>query len=167
MMKLPDPRPVKVWPERRVVADPLIPPSRFGAGYTAGAQAPPGQVAVGPQGATMPGPFSAVAHRRDPTQGADSGWSQDPAKTAAASVSAGVNVLAAVSFVLTLLWGPFLALATIPMALRARTQIAQRHQSGGGLALSALVLGVIYLAVGVVVVALALCTQGPLGAGWR
>lgn len=145
------------------MADPVLPPSRFGAGYSAGRQAPTGQVAVGPQAAAMPGPY-----RRDPAQGANPGWSPgDSTNTAAASAGAGVNVLAVVSFVLTLLWGPFLVLATIPMALRARTQIAQRHQSGGGLALSALVLGVIYLLLGMVVVALALCTQGPLGAGWR
>lgn len=133
------------------MADPALPPSRFGAGYT-----------VGPQpatGAAPPGPPAALGN-----PGASPA---DPAHETSAPANAGVNLLAVVAFVLSLLWGPFLVVLTIPMALHARRQIARRHQGGGGLALAALALAAIYLVVGLVVVVLALCTQGPIGTGWR
>lgn len=132
------------------MADPVLPPSRFGAGYTVG---PPTAI-----GAALPGPPAALGNP---------GASPDPAHVTSAPANAGMNLLAVTAFVLSLLWGPFLVVLTIPMALHARRQIARRHQGGGGLALAALALAAIYLVVGLVVVVLALCTQGPIGTGWR
>lgn len=133
------------------MADPVLPPSRFGAGYTVGPPTATGAASAAPP-AALGNPVASPA---------------DPARDTSAPANAGMNLLAVVAFVLSLLWGPFLVVLTIPMALHARRQIARRHQGGGGLALAALALGAVYLVVGVVAVVLALCTQGPIGTGLR
>lgn len=139
------------------MADPLLPPSRFGAGYSVGADPRAGAARTTALNSSPP------AHARAGTIGPSP---VDPA-VATAAPKAEVNLLAVAAFVLTLLWGPFLLIVTIPMALRARAQVTRRRQSGGGLAVAALVLGGIYLITGVMVVVLAWQTHGPIGAGWR
>jgi hypothetical protein len=126
------------------MADSPLPPSRFGAGYTVGA-APPSQPPV---------PGSAVSASSAPPQVSDGG--------AVGVAVAEFNSLAAAAFLLVLLLGPFVAPVTMPLGLLARRQISQTPQSGGGLATATVAISCAYLAVGVVLVALALVTgNGP------
>jgi hypothetical protein len=80
------------------VGNPVLPPSRFGAGYTAGA--PTTQAATA--SAKYPGTPSTPVAR--------------------------TNRLAVASFALSLLFGPFLVPATVPMARLARAQ--NNHNAG-------------------------------------
>jgi hypothetical protein len=123
-----------------VVGDPVLPPSRFGAGYTVGAPA-----------STGPAPAPLVQSAAVSHPGAV--YSHD------GHSAAGVNALAVVAFVLVLLFGPFVVALTIPMAFVARSQISRSGQSGAGLAKAALALSAIYLAVGAVVLILALVVR--------
>lgn len=107
------------------MGNPVLPPSRFGAGYTAGA--PPSQAASTP--ANYPAaPLSAVVR---------------------------TNPLAVAAFVLTLLFGPFLVPATVPVALVARAQNKHSGEGGTALANAALVVSAIYALLGIVVAILA------------
>jgi hypothetical protein len=106
------------------VGNPVLPPSRFGAGYTAGAPTT--------QAAAVPAKYPATSN----------------------APAARTNPLAAASFVLTLLFGPFLVPATVPMALVARAQNKHSGEGGTALASAALVVSAIYALLGAVVVIL-------------
>jgi hypothetical protein len=123
------------------VADPVLPPSRFGAGYTVGAPA-------AAPAATAPFAFAG------------------PAIAGANSVvvpAARVNRLAVLALVAVLLLGPFVALLTIALSLTAGMQIKRSGQGGAGLAKAALAISCIYLVFGIVVTALAVLVVHP---GW-
>jgi hypothetical protein len=107
------------------VGNPVLPPSRFGAGYTAGA--PTTQAAT--TSARYPGTPSAQVAR--------------------------TNRLAVASFALSLLFGPFLVPVTVAMALLARAQNKHSGEGGTALANAALAVSAIYTVLGAVVVILA------------
>jgi hypothetical protein len=131
------------------MADSVLPPSRFGAGYTVGASTPGGSAQPGaPVSAPTPGPAAA------PT-----------VDGAAALPSTGAHPLAVASFLLVLLLGPFVVPLTVPLSLFARSQISRTGQGGAGLVKAALALSCIYLAAGVVVLVLALVVAPPGGVG--
>jgi hypothetical protein len=124
------------------VPDSSLPPSRFSAGYTVGAQ-PASQQAARTTAAITPSPT--------PVAG--------PAAGAAAPVSAAkVDGLAVSSFVLVLLLGPFVAPVTMPMGFVARSRIARSGGAGQAFATAAVALSCVYFALGVVVIALAVTT---------
>jgi hypothetical protein len=107
------------------VGNPVLPPSRFGAGYTAGPPTTQAGAAPAKYGATPSAPIART------------------------------NSLAVASFVLTLLFGPFLVPATVPMALVARAQNKHSGEGGTALANAALVVSAIYALLGAGVVILA------------
>ncbi|SBS75489.1 conserved exported hypothetical protein [uncultured Mycobacterium sp.] len=124
--------------------DSVLPPSRFGAGYTVGATPPtagppvtraPAQPTTGPVAAPPP---------------------------AGVSSNAPISSLALTSFVLVLLMGPFIAPLTIPLSLVARRRIAQTGIGGIGLAKAALAMSCIYL-VAAAVVAILILIVTPVG----
>ncbi len=120
-----------------------LPPSRFGAGFTVGG--PPA------------GAASAVAHTTPAAGSPSAAVPRDGRGTLTPANE--LNGLALLSFVSVLLLGPLVVVASIPLALIARTQIARRGQSGAGLVIAALALSVIYLAFGVLVLLLLLYAQ--------
>lgn len=105
------------------MGNPVLPPSRFGAGYTAGA---------------------AMAQRSSTTY---------PAPPGALNVR--TNPLAVTSFVVAVLFGPFLVPVSIPMALAGRSQCKRSGDSGAALANAALIVSAIYAVLGGVVLLLA------------
>ncbi|MDH6246229.1 hypothetical protein M2432_003886 [Mycobacterium sp. OTB74] len=113
------------------VADPALPPSRFGVGYTAGGPAP--------SGAAVP-----VANI-----GGISSAATYPAPSAQSS-----NLMASVAFALAVFCGLFAVPLTIPLAVVARGQARRGGDRNGGAADAALAVSLIYLVVGVVVLAL-------------
>jgi len=129
------------------MADSALPPSRFGAGYTVGAPAQsPAPPAALPPSASLSGPSAGA-----PMAGAGT-----------AAPAADVNSLAAASFVLVLLFGPFVVPLTVPLSLRARSQIVRSGEGGAGLVTATLALSCIYLAAAVVVGVLVL-VAAPAG----
>lgn len=68
--------------------------------------------------------------------------------------AAGVNRLAVVTFVATLALGLVVAPLTLPLAFVAHRRVAETGHGGAGLAKASMVISGIYLAVGVVVMAL-------------
>jgi hypothetical protein len=135
------------------MADSMLPPSRFGAGYTVGAQS---SASSAPPTASPSAPLSA------PTPGRAAGA---PVLDGAAAPPGGnVNSLAAAAFALVLLLGPFVVPLTIPMSLFARSQISRTGEGGTGLVKAVLALSCIYLAAGVVVLTLALVVAPAGGA---
>jgi hypothetical protein len=127
------------------MADPVLPPSRFGAGYTVGASSSAGPTPLAASASvSVPAPAPGLAA---PAPAIDGG---------AALPTTGVNSLAAASFVLVLLLGPFVAPLTIPLSLLARSQISRTREGGAGLVKAVLALSCIYLAAGLVVLVLAL-----------
>lgn len=131
---------------KRTVADPLLPPSRFGAGHTVGPQPP----SVAQSLPVAPAPAS-------PPPSAPPQFGSVPAPTDR------VNRLAAVSFILVLALGELVAPVTIPMALAAQQQINRSGQPGAGLAKAALLIGLAYLAIGLTVGVLYLYTHELAG----
>ncbi|RDH76834.1 hypothetical protein DVS77_18485 [Mycolicibacterium moriokaense] len=111
--------------EELAVGDSVLPPSRFGAGYTAGA-------------ATTQGTAAVTRHAAAPNPSVER-----------------TNRLAVASFVLTLLFGPFMVPATVPMALAARAQNKHSGEGGTAMANAALIVSAVYALLGVVVVILA------------
>lgn len=111
------------------MSHPVLPPSRFGAGYTTGAQTP-------------------QAASAGPTYSATSAMTSAPAIR--------INPTAVAAFVLAVLFGPFLIVVTIPMALSARSQCRKFGDSGTALANAALIVSAIYAVLGAVVLILAL-----------
>jgi hypothetical protein len=129
------------------MADPQLPPSRFGAGYVVGSPA------TAPS-ATAP----TVVAPANPTQpGGGPG--------APMIASAGVNPLAVAAFGLIVLFGPFAIPLSLPLAYVARAQLTSSSQGGGGLAKAAIALNFVYVAVAatvVVLVVLAARSDGTL-----
>jgi hypothetical protein len=115
----------------QAVADSLLPPSRFGAGYTAGGPTP--------SGAQLP----------------TANASGTPSATTYPDVTAqSSNLMASVSFALAVFCGLFAVPLTIPLAIVARGQIKRRGGGNGGFADAALIVSLIYLAIGAVVLVL-------------
>lgn len=113
--------------------EPRLPPSKFGAGYTAGGVPAAPQVA-----ATIPSASGAAvsSHPLSP------------------SANPGVDHVAAAAFVLVVLFGPFVAPLTLPMSYVAGRRIGKSGQSGAGLAKAAKAISYVYLALAVVVLGL-------------
>jgi hypothetical protein len=132
------------------VIDSPLPPSRFGAGYTAGAP-------------TVPPPPSGRAQAHAGFGSIGQGQPHGPAGSGPRP--AAVDGLAATSLALVLLLGPFVAPFTLPMSLAARARITRGGNGGGGLAAAALTLSCLYLVVAVVIVAL-IVVAGPGATPW-
>jgi hypothetical protein len=115
------------------VADPVLPPSKFVAGYTVGATA------------SAP-PTAASASQ-------SAGW-QGSSGTATVASPGDLNRLAVFAFVLALFLGWLTAPLTIPLAYKARDQIRRSGQDGASLAKAALVISVIYLTLAITVLML-------------
>lgn len=113
------------------MGDSLLPPSRFGAGYTAGG--------AGASGAAVPTTTSS---------GMPSAATYPDVTTRSA------NLMASVSFALAVFCGLFAVPLTIPLAIVARGQLKRRGGGTGGFADAALIVSLIYLAVGAVVLVL-------------
>ncbi len=121
--------------------DSVLPPSRFGAGYTVGA-------ASSAAAAPVAGPRQSPPYSPAPPPAAS--------PPAAPSTDAPINSLALASFVLVLLMGPFIAPVTIPLSMIARGRIAHTGAGGAGLAKAALAISCIYLVAAAAVIALML-----------
>jgi hypothetical protein len=129
------------------MADSGLPPSRFGAGYTVGppAAAPSGRYHVTPDTGIDAGRgIAAVNASHQPLSQAPIGW----APTVADPPTAGMNPMAVAAFVLALVFGPFVIPITLPMAYVARRQISGSGQGGATLAKAAVLVNLVYLAVG-------------------
>lgn len=126
---------------------PVLPPSKFGAGYTVGAPA----AAPAPQATATPR-HTVSAYRLHPSS---TSLSPDAPES--------TNRLALAAFVMVLFFGLFAVWLTLPMAHIARRQIAQSGQGGAGLAKAAIAVGYCWLAVGVAVLVLALTTGSSYG----
>ncbi|GAY17817.1 hypothetical protein [Mycobacterium sp. shizuoka-1] len=118
--------------------DSVLPPSRFGAGYTVGSPPP----------TALPATDGTQLRSQSPTGPAVSSPPAGPA------TNAPISSLALASFVLVLLMGPFIAPLTIPLSLIARRHITQSGSAGAGLAKAALAMSCIYLIAAAVVVVL-------------
>lgn len=123
-----------------------LPPSRFSAGYTAGTPPPPPPALLHPAAVAQVSPAFAPPVDAPPT-----------------SVVVRINPLAAVSLVLVLFLGPFVAPATLPMGLVARSQISRSRRDGKGLATAAIALSCVYLAAAAVLLTLAITTGSVAG----
>jgi hypothetical protein len=79
------------------------------------------------------------------------------------------NVLATISFVLVVLFGVLAVPVAIPMGLVARAQIRRSAASGAAMANAALVIGAIYVVIGITAIALWFVIPGgsSVGAGAR
>ena len=79
------------------------------------------------------------------------------------------NVLATISFVLLVLFGVLAVPVAIPMGLVARAQIRRSAATGAAMANAALVIGAIYVVIGITAIALwFVIPDGPtVGAGAR
>ena len=140
------------------MADPVLPPSRFGTGYTVG-NAPAASPSRPPAAVG-----AAVGRRPDDPSRAYPGSSQPISADGYGAIDTAppANRLAGVSFVLALLLGPVVAPMTVPMAMVASRQISRSGQGGAGLATAALAISVIYLAFGLTIVGLYIAL-GPSG----
>ncbi len=136
--------------------EPVVRPSKFGAGYTAGGPPSP-QPVPPPHPAPVPGSNrvagaeatgtcrqSAVALHTRP----DSGALPESLDTDGPR-----NALATVSLVLVVLVGGFLSPITLIMAHVARAQIKRTGERGADIALAALVVSYVFLFIGVVAIA--------------
>jgi hypothetical protein len=126
--------------------DTSLPPSRFGAGYTVRAAPLPQQAG---------NPMGAVSSTAAPLLG-PAGAAVVNAPPAASTVK--VDSWAAVSFILVLLFGPFVAPATLPMGLVARKRISGGTGGGRAFATAAVALSCVYLAAAAVLLVLAFVT---------
>lgn len=122
------------------VAEPVLPASKFAAGYTAGG--PPPQAALPP--------VSTASHQVGTVLGASS-MTAHPGSATVSAPQAELNRLAAVSFLLVVFLGPLVAWLTLPMAYLAQRQTGGNGQGGTGLAKAALVISCAYLALGLAV----------------
>lgn len=129
-----------------------LPPSRFGAGYTSGA--PPTPTAVPPTAAVGPSPGGHVAPVAPavPPVGVPAAGGATPG--APSPQAQHTNALAAVALALVLLFGVFAVPATIPMGLVARSQLRRTPGGNAATANAALIIGLIYLIIGLTAVAL-------------
>jgi hypothetical protein len=132
------------------VADPVLPPSKFVAGYTVGA--PPTAAPIATTATRLPstGPLGTGGTARQHGSYQSSPM-QAGVHTVAAAPAGEVNRLAVTSFAVALFFGWFAAPVTMPLAYVARNQIRRSGQGGAALAKAALVISFIYLTLAITV----------------
>lgn len=144
--------------------EPVVRPSKFGAGYTVGGppapQVPPAPVPVLPTPVVSEMPSIAVSDSGKTGAHSAEQVAERPAAVAIAerpavvsAPAAGRNVLATAALVLVVLFGAFSSPITLVMAHVARARIKKTGERGAGVALAALVLSYVFMFVGMVVLA--------------
>ncbi|WP_019973407.1 hypothetical protein [Mycobacterium sp. 141] len=133
------------------VTGPALPPSRFAAGYTAGAPGMQTAVPSTPGAGPLPGGRGpqATSQHAGPSAAAPGSLPQ----------TGDAGGYAAVALVLVVVFGPFAVPVTTPMALAARARARRTGVVSPVTANATLIIGAIYLIIGVTAVALWFATS--------